>query len=257
MMETFGSGVAWIDIDNDGFQDLFFVNGAAGASNILYRNNRNGTFSNVTAPRDWPAAARAYKTGVAVGRLRQRRPARSLRHRNWSRTSSIATSGTGSSRTSPPRLASPAAQRVEHQRRVLRLRPRRRPRSLRRQLRRLPDGREPVVRRPEARLPDVLQSHHLRRHRQPPVPQQRQRHVHRRLEARRDRESRGQGARRGVLRLRPRRRSATSTWPTTWCATSSTATTATGRSRTSPTRRASASTSTASRRREWASTAAT
>ena len=44
MMETFGSGVAWIDIDNDGFQDLYFVNGAVGASNILYRNNRNGTF---------------------------------------------------------------------------------------------------------------------------------------------------------------------------------------------------------------------
>ena len=49
MMETFGSGGAWIDIDNDGFQDLFFVNGAPGASNVLYRNNRNGTFSNVTA----------------------------------------------------------------------------------------------------------------------------------------------------------------------------------------------------------------
>ena len=28
MVETFGSGVAWIDYDQDGFQDLFFVNGA-------------------------------------------------------------------------------------------------------------------------------------------------------------------------------------------------------------------------------------
>src|SRR5262249_58931024 len=26
MVETFGSGVAWIDYDNEGFQDLYFVN---------------------------------------------------------------------------------------------------------------------------------------------------------------------------------------------------------------------------------------
>ena len=68
MMETFGSGVAWIDIDNDGFQDLFFVNGAPGASNVLYRNNRNGTFSNVTGQSGTAGtSAKAYKTGVAVG----------------------------------------------------------------------------------------------------------------------------------------------------------------------------------------------
>ena len=48
MFETFGSGVAWIDYDNDGFQDLFFVNGAAGSSNALYHNNRDGTFTDVT-----------------------------------------------------------------------------------------------------------------------------------------------------------------------------------------------------------------
>jgi hypothetical protein len=68
MMETFGSGVAWIDIDNDGFQDLFFVNGAPGASNTLYKNNRNGTFSNVTEQSGTAGTGtKAYKTGVAVG----------------------------------------------------------------------------------------------------------------------------------------------------------------------------------------------
>ena len=68
MVETFGSGVAWIDFDNDGFVDLYFVNGAPGASNALYRNNGNGTFTDVTA-RSGTAAngSRAYKTGVAVG----------------------------------------------------------------------------------------------------------------------------------------------------------------------------------------------
>ena len=35
MMETFGSGVAWIDYDNDGFPDLFFVNGAPGGLHEL------------------------------------------------------------------------------------------------------------------------------------------------------------------------------------------------------------------------------
>ena len=70
MVETFGSGVAWIDYDNDGFQDLYFVNGAPGASNVLYRNNKDGTFRDVTAHArvDGSGAGKgAYKTGVAVG----------------------------------------------------------------------------------------------------------------------------------------------------------------------------------------------
>jgi hypothetical protein len=70
MVETFGSGLAWIDSDNDGFQDLYFVNGAPGTSNALYRNNKDGTFTDVTrqAGVDGAAAGRgAYKTGVAVG----------------------------------------------------------------------------------------------------------------------------------------------------------------------------------------------
>jgi enediyne biosynthesis protein E4 len=45
MVETFGSGLGWIDYDNDGFQDLYFVNGAPGTSNVLYRNNHDGTFT--------------------------------------------------------------------------------------------------------------------------------------------------------------------------------------------------------------------
>lgn len=68
MVETFGSGVAWIDFDNDGFPDLFFVNGAPGSANALYRNNRDGTFTDVTATAGVAASAPAsYKTGVAVG----------------------------------------------------------------------------------------------------------------------------------------------------------------------------------------------
>jgi len=70
MVETFGSGVAWIDYDNDGFPDLYFVNGAPGSSNALYHNNRDGTFTDVTAKAGVAAAAggdRTFKTGAAVG----------------------------------------------------------------------------------------------------------------------------------------------------------------------------------------------
>ena len=68
MMETFGSGVAWVDFDNDGFVDLYLVNGAPGAANALYRNNGDGTFTDVTQASGTAASNnRSYKTGVAAG----------------------------------------------------------------------------------------------------------------------------------------------------------------------------------------------
>jgi hypothetical protein len=70
MPETFGSGVAWIDYDNDGFPDLYFVNGAPGTASALYHNDRDGTFTDVTAKAGVDghgAGPAAYKTGVAVG----------------------------------------------------------------------------------------------------------------------------------------------------------------------------------------------
>ena len=70
MVETFGSGVAWIDYDNDGFVDLYFVNGAPGAANALYRNNKgDGTFTDVTAQAGvaGDGDTSSFKTGVAVG----------------------------------------------------------------------------------------------------------------------------------------------------------------------------------------------
>src|SRR5262245_61065668 len=53
--ETLGPGVAFIDYDGDGWQDLFFTNGMdwpgqrRRASTLhLFRNNHNGTFTDVT-----------------------------------------------------------------------------------------------------------------------------------------------------------------------------------------------------------------
>jgi hypothetical protein len=54
ILETTGCGAAFFDYDNDGWLDLFLVNGTtleakAGEScNRLLRNNRNGTFTDVT-----------------------------------------------------------------------------------------------------------------------------------------------------------------------------------------------------------------
>jgi hypothetical protein len=54
--ETMGPGVAFFDFDNDGWMDVFMVNSgksdfytpAAPLKNALYKNNRDGTFTDVT-----------------------------------------------------------------------------------------------------------------------------------------------------------------------------------------------------------------
>ena len=55
MPETFGSGVLWLDADGDGWQDVLLVNGTgwpergeAGTHAALYRNDRDGTFTDIT-----------------------------------------------------------------------------------------------------------------------------------------------------------------------------------------------------------------
>ncbi|HEX8836350.1 MAG TPA: VCBS repeat-containing protein, partial [Candidatus Acidoferrum sp.] len=56
LLETTGCGVAFYDYDNDGWLDIFLVNGTrlegfpAGGepSNHLFKNNRDGTFTDVT-----------------------------------------------------------------------------------------------------------------------------------------------------------------------------------------------------------------
>ena len=54
ILETIGCGAAFVDYDNDGWVDIFILNGRTvdgipdGATNRLYRNNRDGTFTDVT-----------------------------------------------------------------------------------------------------------------------------------------------------------------------------------------------------------------
>jgi hypothetical protein len=70
--EAMGSGVAFIDYDGDGWQDLFFVNGADWPQHhrnvshpALYHNNHDGTFTDVTAKAG--LAIELYGMGVAIG----------------------------------------------------------------------------------------------------------------------------------------------------------------------------------------------
>ena len=70
--ETLGSGCAFLDYDADGWQDILLVNGADWPGHRrqrstlrLYRNNRNGTFTDVT--RAAGLDIEMYGMGVAVG----------------------------------------------------------------------------------------------------------------------------------------------------------------------------------------------
>jgi hypothetical protein len=61
--ETMGSGVCVLDYDNDGFQDILFVNSKSYPA--LYHNNGNGTFTDRT--REAGLAVEMYGMGCAVG----------------------------------------------------------------------------------------------------------------------------------------------------------------------------------------------
>ena len=70
--ETLGSGCVFVDVDNDGWQDIFLVNsknwpGRPGAPSYpaLYHNNHNGTFTDIT--RQAGLAVEIYGMGVSAG----------------------------------------------------------------------------------------------------------------------------------------------------------------------------------------------
>jgi enediyne biosynthesis protein E4 len=74
LLETTGCGAAFFDCDNDGWLDIFLVNGTRLESNFppgqaptnrLYKNNRDGTFSDVTAKSG--LARTGWGQGVCAG----------------------------------------------------------------------------------------------------------------------------------------------------------------------------------------------
>ncbi len=73
--ETMGPGVAFLDFDNDGWMDIYLVNSGKSdfytprkpVRNALYKNNRDGTFSDVTLKAGVAGRDGAFGMGVAVG----------------------------------------------------------------------------------------------------------------------------------------------------------------------------------------------
>ena len=71
IIETLGCGAAFLDFDNDGWLDILLLTGTRwddsppGAITRLYKNNRDGTFSEVTATAGLTCAGWLY--GVTVG----------------------------------------------------------------------------------------------------------------------------------------------------------------------------------------------
>jgi hypothetical protein len=73
LLETTGTGVAFVDYDRDGLLDLFFVNGTTldgfpadkAPTNHLYRNQGDGTFKDVTSAAG--VGASGWGQGVCVG----------------------------------------------------------------------------------------------------------------------------------------------------------------------------------------------
>ena len=73
IIETTGTGAAIFDYDNDGWPDIFIVNGTTlegfptgqAPTNHLYRNNHDGTFTDVTVKAG--LAATGWGQGVCVG----------------------------------------------------------------------------------------------------------------------------------------------------------------------------------------------
>jgi enediyne biosynthesis protein E4 len=71
ILESMGCGVAFLDYDNDGWLDIFLLSGTRregpveGATNRLYRNNRDGTFTDVTEKTG--LMRQGWACGITVG----------------------------------------------------------------------------------------------------------------------------------------------------------------------------------------------
>jgi hypothetical protein len=123
VVETMGGGGGFVEYDGDGWLDVYLVSYStrvqekAGrpVGDALYRNNRDGTFSDVTSAAGITGLRRG--TGLAVGGLRQRRAQRRLRvglrhecSRGTRATVASATAAPGWGSRSPPSRSAATAR---------------------------------------------------------------------------------------------------------------------------------------------------
>ena len=134
-IEAMGCGAAFFDFDNDGWLDVFLPP-------RLYRNNRNGTFTDVTAKSGSGRSGWACRRDRR--RLRQRRLRRSLHHLLGRKLSVPQQRRRNLHRCHRKRLACSDGRHYAHRVHVGGLRPRRPARPLRRAL---PGSFDPAKRR--------------------------------------------------------------------------------------------------------------
>ena len=185
LYEIMSGGGLFFDYDNDGWLDVFLVDGGSltnpaidkTAQHRLYRNRGNGTFQDVSASSGithvgYGMGACAadvnndgwidlYVTSVGTNALYQNNAGKTFHRRDQN----------GRRRWRAD---------VQRQLRVRRRRSRRRRRSVCRQLRRCASRQQHLLRRRRPQIPHLLPPAHLRRTPQHAVSQQRQRRVHRR-----------------------------------------------------------------------------
>jgi len=173
--ESTGPGCAFLDYDNDGWMDIYLVNSGpcdfwtppTPLRNALYRNNRDGTFTDVTEKAGVPGGG--YGMGIAVGDynadgfpdLYVTQYGRSILYRN--NGGGTFTDVTEKAGVAAPGWASSAVWLP---------------------LRRFHQTHSPRLQRPQhpraSRHQRILLPAHLQSHAQLALPQQRRRHLHRR-----------------------------------------------------------------------------
>ncbi len=186
IVEGTGSGVCVFDYDGDGRLDLYFPNGrweqtvsdnrgrdlVGKLSNALYRNDGDGTFTDVTA--EAGVRGQGLRVRLLGGGLRRRRRPGSVRPQL--RPQRVLPQQRRRDVHRRLREVGPRRPALEPERALVRLRRGRRPRRLRGQLPRVRRGQVPLVLR-RRRLPGSAELQGCPLH---PLPQQRRRHLHRR-----------------------------------------------------------------------------
>ena len=153
LIETMGSGCGWIDFDQDGLLDLYLVNGAATRlytprqplRSALYRNNGDGTFTDVTA-KAGVGAEGLFGMGVAVGDY-DNDGFPDLYVLGWDRCILYHNNGDGTFTDVTAKARRGERRQMGIERRLVRLRQRRASRPGHRELCRLVAGQQRLVRR--------------------------------------------------------------------------------------------------------------
>ena len=188
--ETMVSGVALLDYDNDGWLDVYAVNGATMPSldktgpeywNRLFRNNGDGTFTDVT---ERPGVAgRGYDLGVVTGDYDNDGDAdlfvAGLRRNTLFRNNGDGTFTDVTERRGPRAARSEVRHALGRRRGVPRLRPRRPAGPVRLELLRVGPGARAALRQP--RRARLLPSEAVPGPAELALPQQRRRDLHRRV----------------------------------------------------------------------------